>query len=276
MNNYLIYPCNTMRITQNYKGKTSHLPHTQGTPKDYPIDDGCSDTGKDYIFCPCDSMTVRRIYGVGESGTNTVWLQSDKKVSFADGTRDYFTMLITHPDDKDLKRLYVGQKFNRKEKICREGKDGAIANHLHISGGKGKIQGNGWVKNTKGKWVLTVTGSTEKPENLFFIDTDFTKVLSVGGLNFRRLRDVDEDYPKGTYKVNCDLLYVRKGPSTKYAKKAFSELSPLAQKKILTLTDGQKRNGYVRGLSFLVYEVRSGWGRTPSGWVSLRYCEVAE
>ena len=276
MNNYLIYPCNTMRITQNYKGKTSHLPHTQGTPKDYPIDDGCSDTGKDYIFCPCDSMTGRRIYGVGESGTNTVWLQSDKKVSFADGTRDYFTMLITHPDDKDLKRLYVGQKFNRKEKICREGKDGATANHLHISGGKGKIQGNGWVKNTKGKWVLTVTGSTAKPENLFFIDTDFTKVLSVGGLNFRRLRDVDEDYPKGTYKVNCDLLYVRKGPSTKYAKKAFSELSPLAQKKILTLTDGQEKNGYVRGLSFLVYEVRSGWGRTPSGWVSLRYCEVAE
>ena len=276
MNNYLIYPCNTMRITQNYKGKTSHLPHTQGTPKDYPIDDGCSDTGKDYIFCPCDSMTVRRIYGVGENGTNTVWLQSDKKVSFADGTRDYFTMLITHPDDKDLKRLYVGQKFNRKEKICREGKDGATANHLHISGGKGKIQGNGWVKNTKGKWVLTVTGSTEKPENLFFIDTDFTKVLSRGGLNFRRLKDVDEDYPKGTYKVNCDLLYVRKGPSTKYAKKAFSELSPLAQKKILTLTDGQEKNGYVRGLSFLVYEVRSGWGRTPSGWVSLRYCEVAE
>ena len=276
MNNYLIYPCNTMRITQNYKGKTSHLPHTQGTPKDYPIDDGCSDTGKDYIFCPCDSVTVKRIYGVGEKGTNTVWLQSDKKVSFADGTRDYFTMLITHPDDKDLKRLYVGQKFNRKEKICREGKDGATANHLHISGGKGKIQGNGWVKNTKGKWVLTVTGSTEKPENLFFIDTDFTKVLSVGGLNFRRLKDVDEDYPKGTYKVNCDLLYVRKGPSTKYAKKAFSELSPLAQKKILTLTDGQEKNGYVRGLSFLVYEVRSGSGRTPSGWVSLRYCEVAE
>ena len=276
MNNYLIYPCNTMRITQNYKGKTSHLPHTQGTPKDYPIDDGCSDTGKDYIFCPCDSMTVRRIYGVGENGTNTVWLQSDKKVSFADGTRDYFTMLIAHPDDKDLKRLYAGQKFNRKEKICREGKDGATANHLHISGGKGKIQGNGWVKNTKSKWVLTVTGNTEKPENLFFIDTDFTKVLSVGGLNFRRLKDVDEDYPKGTYKVNCDLLYVRKGPSTKYAKKAFSELSPLAQKKILTLTDGQEKNGYVRGLSFLVYEVRSGWGRTPSGWVSLRYCEVAE
>jgi hypothetical protein len=265
-----------MRITQNYKGKTSHLPHTQGTPKDYPIDDGCSDTGKDYIFCPCDSMTVKRIYGVGESGANTIWLQSDKKVSFADGTRDYFTMLITHPDDKDLKRLYVGQKFNRKEKICREGKDGATANHLHISGGKGKIQGNGWEKNTKGKWVLTVTGSTEKPENLFFIDTDFTKVLSVGGLNFRRLKDVDEDYPKGTYKVNCDLLYVRKGPSTKYAKKAFRELSPLAQKKILTLTDGQEKNGYVRGLSFLVYEVRSGWGRTPSGWVSLRYCEVAE
>ena len=276
MNNYLIYPCRTMRITQSYKGKTSHLPHTEGNPKDYPIDEGCSNTSRDYICCPCDSMTVKRTYGVGNGGTNTIWLESDKKVSFADGTRDYFTMLITHPDDDDLKKLSVGQSFIRKEKICREGKDGATANHLHISGGKGKIAQNGWVKNSKGKWVLTVTGKTEKPENLFFVDNEFTKILSSGGLNFRRLQDTDQEYPTGTYKVNCELLYVRKGPGTKYEKKKFSELTSLAQKKILTLTNGKQKNGYVQGLCFMVYEVRSGWGRTPSGWVSLRYCEVAE
>ena len=276
MNNYLIYPCKTMRLTQSYKGKTSHLPHTEGTPKDYPIDEGCNNAGRDYIYCPCDSMTVKRIYGVGGSVTNTIWLESDKKVSFADGTRDYFTMLITHPDDDDLKRLSVGQSFLRKEKICREGKNGATANHLHISGGKGRTDKNGWIKNSRGKWVLTVTGKTEKPENLFFVDDEFTNILKSGGLNFRKLQDADEEYPKGAYKVNCELLYVRKGPGTKYEKKKFSELTPLAQKKILALTNGQQKNGYIKNLSFTVYEVRSGWGRTPSGWVSLRYCEVAE
>lgn len=276
MNNYLIYPCKVMRITQGYKGKTSHLPHTEGVPEDYPFDEGCSGGGREWIYCPCDSMTIKRIYGVGTKGTNTLWLQSDKKVSFADGTRDIFTMLITHPDDEDMKKLSVGQKFIRKEKICREGSDVATANHLHISGGKGKMKGNGWVKNSKGKWVLTVTGETEKPENLFFIDEDFTKVINSGDMIFRKLKDVSEEYPKGTYKVNCDLLHVRKGPSTKFDKKKFSELSAVAQKKILKLTKGEEKNGYVRGLHFVVYEVRSGWGRTPSGWVSLKYCEVAE
>ena len=138
------------------------------------------------------------------------------------------------------------------------------------------MRGNGWTKNSKGKWVLTVAGSTEKPENLFFIDTDFTKILSTGSLSFRKLSNADNEYPKGTYKVKCDLLYVRKEPSTEHARKSFDELSPTAQKKILTLTGGKKKNGYVQGLLFTVYEVRNGWGRTPSGWVSLRYCEVAE
>lgn len=276
MNNYLIYPCKVMRITQSYTGRTSHLPHTQGSPVDYPIDEGCSGSGRDYIYCPCDSMTVKRIYGVGTKGTNTLWLESDKKVRFADGASDYFTMLITHPDDDDLKKLSVGRKFRRKEKICREGKDGATANHFHISGGKGKFEGNGWVKNSKGKWVLTTTKNAEKPENLFYIDHSFTKVVDTKGLNFISLGPYPENFKEGTYIVNCDLLNVRKGPSTKYAKKTFPELSPVAQKKILSLTKGKKANGYVRGLSFMVYEVENGWGRTPSGWVRLKYCEVTE
>jgi hypothetical protein len=34
--NYLIYPCKILRITQSYTETTSHLPHTAGSPKDYP------------------------------------------------------------------------------------------------------------------------------------------------------------------------------------------------------------------------------------------------
>ena len=187
MKNYLVYPCEVMRITQNYNGKTSHYPHTVGYPKDYPIDEGCADSGRSWFRCPCDKIQVKRIYGVGSRGTNTIWLQSTSKVYFPDGTADYVTLLITHPEDDDLSKLKVGQTFVRWQKICREGKDGATGNHLHISVGKGKISGNGWVQNSRGKYVLTTTGGTFKPEKLFYIDRNLTKVISSGGLVFKSL-----------------------------------------------------------------------------------------
>lgn len=246
--NYLTYPCKTMRITQNYNGRTSHYPHTVGSPKDYPIDEGCKDTGKDGIYCPCDRMKIKRVYGVGTKGVNTLWLESTEKAHFADGTRDYFTMLITHPDDKDLKGLTVGKTFTRGEKITNEGKDGATAYHLHISGGKGKFKGNGWCRNTKGKYVLTTTGGAFKPEKLFYIDPSFTKVISKGGIAFKEL---PPEYSAGYYKVNTAVLNVRKGPGTNYAKAG-------------TLIKGKK---------IKIIEVDGIWGRyAKNKWVCLDYC----
>lgn len=272
--NYLTYPLKKMRITQSYTGSLSHKPHCTGTPKDYPIDDAGADTGRDYFYCPCDEMVVRRIYGVGSGKTNTLWLQSTDRVYFADGTRDFFTMLITHPDDSDLRRIRVGQRFKRGESICREGKDGATANHFHFSCGKGIFKGNGWCENSKGKWVLTVTTMAEKPEKLFYIDKSFTKILNSKGLWFEPLPQEKQSskYKAGNYKVTkANLLHVRCEPSTKAKKKSFSQLTADAQKKILAI-NGKKADGYVKGLSFSVYEVKDNWGRTPSGWVCLDYC----
>ena len=247
--NYLTYPMKAMRITQNYLGKTSHYPHTAGYPKDYPIDDGGKDIGKDKIYCPCDKMKVRRIYGVGTGGTNTIWLESCEKVTFADGTTDFFTIMITHPDDADLENIRVGDTFTRGEAITKEGSDGATANHLHISGGKGRFQGNGWRKNSKGKYVLDCTGAGCKPENLFFIDSDFTKIISKGGINFKNL---PEEYAVGTYKVDTVVLNVRKGAGTNYAK-------------VGTL---------IKGKTIKIIETDGVWGRiAKSKWLCLEYCK---
>lgn len=187
MSNYLIYPCKTMRITQNYNGTTSHLPHSTGNPKDYPWDEGCKDSGRGYMYCPCDEVVVRKIYGVGARGTNTLWIESTSKVDFADGSRDFFSMIIIHPNDDDLKKIKVGKKFKRGEKICREGVDGATGNHFHFAAGKGKISGSGWTQNNKGKWVLTTTNGNFKPEKLFFVDEGFTKIVSSKGIVFKYL-----------------------------------------------------------------------------------------
>lgn len=282
MKNYLIYPTKVMRITQTYLGKVSHYPHTTGTPKDYPIDEACSDAGREWFYCPCNEMELIRIYGVGSGGTNTIWLQSTEKVDFADLTTDFFTIQITHPNDDDLKRLSVGQKFKRSEKVCREGTDGATGNHLHMSGGKGTITGNGWVLNSKSKWVLSTTNGAFKPEQLFFLDRSFTKVIDSNGLVFKELpkspKKNQNKKPTGQrlaedYKVTkANVLNVRTGPGTEYPYKKFDELSKDAQKQVMSLL-GAKVNGYVKGTVFTVTEIKNGWGKSPSGWVSLEYCE---
>ncbi len=175
MKNYLTYPCKVMNITQGYIGNYSHEPHTTGTPKDYPWDEACGDTGRSPMYCPCDEMVIKKVY---TKGTNTIWLESTTKVNLADGTYDYVTLMVTHPNDSDIKRLAKGQKFKRGDLICYEGTDGnATGNHFHFAVGKGKYLGTGWTKNTKGKWVLTCTGGAKKPETMFYIDRTFTTTI---------------------------------------------------------------------------------------------------
>ena len=185
--NYLIYPTKVMNITQNYSNSYSHAPHSQGSPADYPIDDACADSGRDYLYCPCDEVKVAHIYGVGKSGTNTIWLESTSKVTMPCG-EDYVTILVTHPNDDTLKSIKEGQKFKRGEKMFLEGNDGnATGYHFHIAVGTGKFTGNGWVKNSKSAWVLKTTGKNLKPEDAFWIDDSFTVVKSTNGIIFKHL-----------------------------------------------------------------------------------------
>lgn len=182
----IIYPIKYMRITQHYNGSNNHYKHSGGSPKDYPIDDGAQDTGSSPFYAPC-KVKVVRIYGVGASGVNTLWLTSVNKVQFADGTLDYATFMVEHCPDSSLKKLKIGQVFNTKEQICTEGSDQASGAHFHLSAGKGTIKGNGWTKNNKGSYVLTTTGGTMKPERVYFVDNNFTKILDDDGIDFKTL-----------------------------------------------------------------------------------------
>ncbi len=80
----------------------------------------------------------------------------------------------------------VGQKFKQGAKMFREGKDGqATGNHFHIEVNNcefKKLDGNGWVKNNKGAWVTSP--NSMKPEQVFYVDTEFTKIKSSAGLKF--------------------------------------------------------------------------------------------
>lgn len=186
MENYLIYPCKTMNITQGYNGSYSHSPHISGTPKDYPIDEAGAGSGREYFYCPCDEIKIAHIYGVGNGGTNTIWLESTSEVVMPYGM-DYVTILVMHPNDDDLSKLKIGQKFTRGQPIFREGTDGyATGNHFHISVGTGKY-GYGWTQNTSGAWVMKSTGIQLKPEQAFYIDTSFTNVKSSNNITFKKI-----------------------------------------------------------------------------------------
>lgn len=184
--NYATYPCKKMNITQKYDGAFSHIGCSTGTPCDYPTDEACENSGRSWMYCPCDEMEVIKLYGVGISDkTNTIWLKSTSPVKMPIG-ENYLVMMVIHPEDDDLSSIQVGTKFHRGDQMFREGKDGyATGYHFHISLGTGNgIIGTGWQKNSLGEWVLTPKGNTIKIEEAFYLDTNFTTVINNQGISF--------------------------------------------------------------------------------------------
>jgi murein DD-endopeptidase MepM/ murein hydrolase activator NlpD len=83
-------------------------------------------------------------------------------------------------------------------------------------------------------------------------------------------------YKTGNYTVTANLLRVRRGPSTDYDYKKFSFLTPNAQKQIKQRNSGNRADGLVKGCVCTVSEVKSNWGKIPSGWVCLDYCKAVK
>ena len=268
---YLCYPFKVMRITQDYDGETSHYGHSHGSPHDFPIDEGVSDSGRDPMYAPCD-LIVRRIWGVGTKGVNTLFVRSKYKVVTACGRIDYVCMQITHENDEDLRKYKVGDVIKYRTVVCREGTDGATANHIHLSVGYGDFKGNCWMQNSRGKYVLTTTGGTAKPEDVFFIDKSFTRILNSRHLVFKVV-----PFTTGSYKVER-AAYVRIGAGKKYARKTFGGFTDNAKKQIKKLNDGQPADEFVKGVTFSCTSVEYNesdkltWGKCSSGWVCLNKC----
>ena len=153
-------------------------------------------------------------------------------------------MLHYHLDSICVKK---GQAVNRNTVLGYTGRTGrATGIHLHL--GLKKLSGGGYIDPEAwfAKSFKTLTESKPKAK-----------------------------YAPGNYRVTkASVLNVRAGAGTKYKKLTFKQLTASARSKILKLTGGKKVNGYVEGLSFTVTETAVNWGKTPSGWVCLDYCEV--
>ncbi|MDD6526865.1 MAG: peptidoglycan DD-metalloendopeptidase family protein [Oscillospiraceae bacterium] len=160
-------------------------------------------------------------------------------------------MLHYHLDTISVKK---GQAVNKNTVLGYTGKTGrATGIHLHL--GLKKLSGGGYIDPEKWWRENPSVGSPTSP-------------LSGEKPNSGK------KYKPGNYRVTkADVLNVRAGAGTKYKKLKFNQLTASAQSKILNLTE-KKVDGYVKGLSFTVTETALNWGKTPSGWVCLDYCEV--
>lgn len=260
MADYLTYPMKNLRITQHYTGRTSHRPHwcnlKTGKPlpdlKDWPTDNGGKDGGKDPVYATVD-LIVYRIWGVGTAGVNTIFVNTKNKVKLANGKTDYACALLTHPNDADLRKYKPGQIIPKGSIICYEGTDGCSANHIHMSVGLGKLTGNGWAANANNKYVITCTGGPLKPEDAFFVDPLFSKVLDAAGIAFKKLPAASTT-PAVTYKTT-DSLNIRAGAGTTYA------------------VVGQYGKGTKINVTSTTNVGGQTWGRTSEGWVCLKYAK---
>lgn len=236
--NYLTYPFKVMNITQGYNDNFTHKRHSEGDLKDYPIDDACGSGSNSYFYCPCDEMVVKKVYGVGLKASNTVWLESTSPVVTPTFT-DFITIMVVHPEDKDLKNIYKGKIYKRGEALFPKGADGyATGPHFHIALGRGKMSALGWAKNNLGLWILKTTQYNIKPEHGMFIDKNFTSVKSAQNLNFMELAN---DKEKNNFYYTTANLNIRYGPSTGY--KFVNLLAKNTKIEVLEINDGWAKLG---------------------------------
>lgn len=198
---YFTFGMKDMRVTQNWSGTTSHKPHWYKSRNyaDYPIDIAGSDGGRDIYYATVD-MKVVAIKGVKNSMTNMIWLKATEKCMTPSGEFTPFIGLC-HWNDNDpyVSKFRVGSVVKAGQPICEEGMDGATANHLHmICGNADKGCGNGLIQNSNGKWVSN--GYCMKPEEVMYVDREFTTKESWGGCLVWKDMPKVKYYPRTTYK----------------------------------------------------------------------------
>ena len=200
-----MYPSKTIRITQR-----DH----QGTHAGcWATDEACNDGGISPLFAPFTGV-IKKIY---TQDANEVWLESAEPVLFADGTKDYMTIMFVHCND--VSHLWVGKTIKQGEVFYYEGTKGnATGNHCHFECGKGKFTGTGWHQDSAGYWSIN---NGKLVTDCLFIDDSYS-IIQTLGLNFKNVKEVE---PKkyGTpvarneyvnqIKINADNVRARTSPN---------------------------------------------------------------
>lgn len=168
-----MYPSKVIRITQK---------HGVGTHKNnYAVDEAGKDGGIGDLIAPFTG-NIMKIY---KADANEVWLQSKNKVMYADGTKDYMTIMFAH--DNDVSDLWVGKEIKAGTVFYQEGVKGeAYGNHVHFEVGKGKFTGTGWHQDGNA-WDIN---NGKRVDECLWIDDTYT-IKDTAGYNFRNVKETE-------------------------------------------------------------------------------------
>lgn len=164
----ILFPLKYMKVTQGMGGSYSH----KGT---HAIDYGWG--GDEKVYAPFTG-TVKIVGGGGNA--NGIWLASNEKVEFADGTIDYAVIKVAH--DNDISDMYVGKVIKQGEHFYNMGTAGNVTGkHVHIEMARGSHAG--WHKNQDGVWMIDNSIDQTKA---FFVPRD-VEIIKDGGYGWRFL-----------------------------------------------------------------------------------------
>lgn len=197
-----IFPMKVMNISQSYK-QGNHIPHWKNAErgrKDYPIDICGADGGRDILYAPCPCKITFIQAKNSKNWTNKMILVSTEKVDTPKyGKKQIFFKCVHFPYSNVKKYgLKVGKTFKAYEPFCTEGSDNmSSGNHIHFSCGIGYADNS--IPNKNGKYVAN--GDNKYPENILWVDTDFTKIKNAGGLKWHIFKK--EVKPSVSYYKKC-------------------------------------------------------------------------
>lgn len=144
------FPMETMNITQGNNGQFSH----KGVNA---LDIAGKDAGIEPTYAP---VSMHLVVTDSYANANAVFMESDKKVMFADGTIDYATFMFLH--DNYIADIAQVKKFAQGQEFGDEGTAGyATGNHCHFEVAKGKYS-HMYDKNAYGTYHLPGSISADK------------------------------------------------------------------------------------------------------------------
>ena len=159
--------------------------------------------------------------------------------------------------------------------------NGWITRYMHLQKGSVRVIKGDSVKKGEVIGRMGMTGNATGYHLHFDISND--KYLPYGRLiNDRWYCDpkpflagnrgfADIGYQKGTYVVTKDVN-VRTAPSPKGARVYYYGMTENAKKQIKKIS-GEKLDYFPKGMRLTISEVSGTWGKCPSGWVSLNFCD---
>lgn len=157
---FALFPASYLHITQPPFGEYSHMEQNA-------ID--CVSVGR--FFAPFTAV-IKKVDTESAGKSNIVIIESKAEVRFADGSKDYMTVVLLH--DNDISDLSAGQILNQGQAFYDMGSAGnATGDHVHISVYRGKYN----------PLTCSIAMGGINPQDAFFILPD-TRVQNTGGLQW--------------------------------------------------------------------------------------------